>query len=174
MSVFGTRLLGKVDVVPGLFHVATKCFHINLVPLVPMKSYIVLSQNGKTFRGVVIPLSLKSWGMAWARMFGWLAVIVGIVILIVVLTGHQPARTEDWMPVVLITAAGTALLLIAYKFKPLTHASYDRATKLATLAGFNEEGMAKLRTIYALPPTAAVSTIKPGMPPRVPLPSQRR
>ncbi|QRN93605.1 hypothetical protein JRI60_31070 [Archangium violaceum] len=45
VSVRGTWLFGKVDVVPELGHVATKFFHINLVPLVPIESYFVVVQR---------------------------------------------------------------------------------------------------------------------------------
>jgi hypothetical protein len=67
----------------------------------------------------------------------------------------------------MIAAVAAGVLVVAYKFKPLTHASYDRAAKLAAIAGFNEQGMAQLRSIYGLPPTPAASGAKPTLPPRV-------
>ncbi len=155
MSVFGTRLFGKVDVVPGFFHVGTKCWHINYVPLVPMKSYIVLSQGGNQFRGIELPLSWKSWGMAWFRFFGWVAVIVGLTIAIVGLTSHSPARPDEYLPGFAFVGIGAVVLVIAYLFKPLTHASYDRAVALAQRASFNAEGLAQLRKLYGLPPSTA-------------------
>jgi hypothetical protein len=36
--VWGSRLYGKVDAVPGLFHVATRFGHIWYLPLIPMGS----------------------------------------------------------------------------------------------------------------------------------------
>jgi hypothetical protein len=60
MIIFGTRLFGKVDQVPGVGYVATRFFHIDYLPLVPSQSWLVFQQTGKTWRGVKIPLSLKS------------------------------------------------------------------------------------------------------------------
>jgi len=36
--VWGSRLYGKVDVVPGFFHVATRFGHVYYLPLIPTQS----------------------------------------------------------------------------------------------------------------------------------------
>ena len=76
MILCGSRLLGKVDIVPGMFHVATQCWHINSIPLIPKKSYIVLHDGENSSRRVEIPLSLKSLCVAWMRWLGWAAQIL--------------------------------------------------------------------------------------------------
>jgi hypothetical protein len=63
---------------------------------------------------------------------------------------------------------------IAYKFKLLAHASYERACELAGIAGFHDEDMAKLLAIYGQAPRAVVRAAKLAMPPGVPLPPQRQ
>jgi hypothetical protein len=168
MSVYGSRLLGKVDVVPGMFFVATKCGHINFVPLIPMQSYLVLNQSGNKFNGIKIPLSWKSWGMAWLRCVGWLGGLIGAIFVLVGFTAHYEARPEEWVPGAVAIGVAIVVLVVAYKFKPLTHASYERAQKLGEIAKLNEEGMAQLRAIYGMGPTAAGSAAgKPKVPPRV-------
>ena len=67
MFIFGTRLFGKVDAVPGLGHVATKFFHINFLPLIPLEGWFVLGQEGNQWRGRAIPMSGKSVLTAWMR-----------------------------------------------------------------------------------------------------------
>ena len=73
--VWGARLLGKVDCVPGMFHVATMFAHLYYIPLIPMQSYVVFSEPTTTdslaipflfssesseFQGIPIPLHAKS------------------------------------------------------------------------------------------------------------------
>ncbi len=43
--IFGMRMFGQTDRVPGVFHVATRFFHICFVPLYPMKSILVLEEG---------------------------------------------------------------------------------------------------------------------------------
>jgi hypothetical protein len=167
MSVYGSRLLGKVDVVPGMFFVATKCGHINFVPLIPMQSYIVLGQSGNKFNGIKIPLSWKSFGMAWLRCLGWFGILIGAILMLVGFTAHYEARPEEWVPGAVAIGLGIVVLVVAYKFKPLTHASYERAQKLGEIAKLNEEGMAQLRAIYAMGPTVATGEGKQKVAPRV-------
>ena len=94
--VFGSRLMGKVDEVPGLFHVATKFGHINFLPLIPMQSYVVLGKNGRSFRGVPIPMSGKSVLAAWGRSIGVLAALIGGIFALVEFTSPRgPGRTPS-------------------------------------------------------------------------------
>src|SRR5690242_18939565 len=81
--IFGTRLFGKVDKIPGVFHVATQFAHINYVPLVPTKSWLVTSEQGKGWRGVPIPLSPKSIFIAWACCRLVVAAVIGGIMCIV-------------------------------------------------------------------------------------------
>src|SRR4051812_26691057 len=74
---YGTRLMGKVDEVPGMFHVATTFGHINFVPLVPVQSYIVLSRQGSTFRGVPIRISSKSIFVGYGRALSIALAVLG-------------------------------------------------------------------------------------------------
>jgi len=58
--IHGTRLYGRVDVVPGLFCVATKFLHIFWIPVLPLGNQIVLAETDRGWRGVPFGLSGKS------------------------------------------------------------------------------------------------------------------
>lgn len=76
--IYGHRLYGKTDEVPGLFHVASRFLHLYYVPLIPVASYVVVDQDGDDFRGVKIPLSLKSILLGWFRAA---LVILGLIVI---------------------------------------------------------------------------------------------
>jgi hypothetical protein len=73
--VYGERLCGQVDRVPGLFYVSTQFWHIDYIPLVPRRGYIVLegSEKGTAFQGKPIPLCFKSVFAGYLR--GWSAAV---------------------------------------------------------------------------------------------------
>jgi hypothetical protein len=73
-GVHGEQLYGQVDRVSGLFYVSTLFFHVNYVPLVPLRSYVVLegSEKGGAFHGKKVPLHLKSVAVGYLR--GWTGV----------------------------------------------------------------------------------------------------
>src|SRR5262249_33024029 len=86
--ILGEQLYGKVDQVPGLLHVATKFGHINFIPVVPMKSFIVLegTKKGREFAGVGIQLRWKSVLFAWIRS-GCVISGAGTALVAVILAG---------------------------------------------------------------------------------------
>src|SRR4051812_40462081 len=104
--IYGSRLMGKVDEVPGLFHVATKFGHINYVPLVPIQSYIVVSHNGNTFRGVPIALSGKSILVGYGRALAIVLAIIGVIWSVIVLSDTRGSIADD----VKLPAISTAVL----------------------------------------------------------------
>ena len=79
----GTRFFGKTEDVPGVFHIATKFFHLNFVPLYPKGSYLVIdkpmSPSTRGQVGVAIPLNMKSVGLAWARGVAWVTFVFSTV-----------------------------------------------------------------------------------------------
>jgi hypothetical protein len=61
--VWGTRMMGKVDAVPGVGHVATKFFYLQYVPLIPVETYLVFREVGEQIHGVLsVPNSFSSPG----------------------------------------------------------------------------------------------------------------
>lgn len=74
MIVFGVRLFGKSEVVPGVFFIATRFFHICFIPLIPMQSFVIADD------GEAASLPALHWGsisMAWLRGL----LLVGAVVL---------------------------------------------------------------------------------------------
>ncbi len=71
----GERRYGRVDHVPGLFYTSTTFWHINYIPVFPLRSYVVLegSEDGREFRGTQIPLRFKSVAAGYLR--AWLGLV---------------------------------------------------------------------------------------------------
>lgn len=149
MFIIGTRLLGTTNEVPGLFHVATRFFHFNFLPLVPLQSYVIIEGTstptilGSRQRGVAIPLDCKSISVAWGRAIGCISTIVTFTLMVIAITNST--RTSPQLPPeekakadALAIAASFSFLascllaafLCFHRFTRL--ASYDRAMELAS------------------------------------------
>jgi hypothetical protein len=138
----GEQLYGKVDVVPGLCYVATRFFHFNFIPLVPLGSDIVVTRGAKRgeFQRLKTTLSVKSVLIAWLRAGLCLAAAAG-VIGGVILALPQFQRRHG-LPVNVPAASAPAALGLAavsivglwltYSF---TRAGYDRALQLGAELG---------------------------------------
>jgi hypothetical protein len=167
MILYGSRLLGKVDVVPGMFHVATQCWPINWIPLVPKKSYLVLSAGENALRRLEIPLSAKSLCVAWMRWLGWAAQVLGPGVMVLGLSRYRLDWMHGWMSGAVIAGSGIMILALAYCFRPLTHARYRRAAKLGEIAHLDEAGVAQLQAIYGVCPVEVVKVSRGAMRPSV-------
>lgn len=145
--VFGTRLYGKVDEVPGLFHVATNFFHVWYLPLIPVGSVVVLDKRGGAFRGAKIDLSVKSVLVAWARLWLFVAAIFAGVFGFGLLAG----RTPMWGPgiaMLVIAAACVACGGAAWAMSSIRRANYHRAVQLAEKIGLSEEGLVLIELAF--------------------------
>jgi hypothetical protein len=139
----GKRLLGKVDKVPGRYHVATLCFHFCYLPLVPLGTYLILTEamSGMTnqFDGIRLPFSLKSWLVAWWRTlvgapFG-LMCFMAVARLIP--DDHPPGPNESPMAQAVffaILAFLAALLFVPYRIPGVGRATRARAAQLDAFA----------------------------------------
>jgi hypothetical protein len=80
--IFGQRMYGKVDRVPGICYVITIFAHLNFIPLVPVRSYIVLegTEEGGEFRGKEVSVSLKSVLAGYLRVWcGCAALLLSVL-----------------------------------------------------------------------------------------------
>jgi hypothetical protein len=166
--VFGHRLFGKVDAVPGLFHVATKFFYIDYLPLIPAGTWLVFSQNGKSWRGVPIPFSIKSMLVAWARA----AVILGTGIfgILIVVAANSRGRSgdPDLATCIVGFVVSLAALIGGYFIPGIGRATPARLEQLCIAAGLSQEAIDELRrTKMNLPPASAFPVM-----PIVPQPNQ--
>jgi len=144
--IFGVRLFGKVDVVPGRFHVATEFYHIQFVPIVPMQTWLVLEENGDGWQGVKIPLCRKSVTAAWLRTGLF---VLAVVAAILALAEGARAGGGQWQKAAGIAMAAAAMFAASKWSKSFTHADCKRACELARLAGYRERGIEELRAEFA-------------------------
>lgn len=77
-GVHGEQFYGYVDRVPGLCYVATRFWHFNFVPLIPLGSFLVVegSKTEQGFQGRPIGWNAKSLLLGYFRGWVGLAVIV--------------------------------------------------------------------------------------------------
>jgi len=137
----GLSLYGKVDQVPGLFHVATKFFHLNHLPLLPTGSFLV-DQRSDPPKEYPIPWSGKSILFAWLR-FGLMLGGAGLALasfffLLRLAEGHRVGHK--------LAAAATASVLLwffLYRSYGFTRATPLRALELAPAAGVSPEQLAR-------------------------------
>ncbi len=68
--IWGQRLYGKCERVPGEFYVATKFFHLWYIPLIPLGSWVVIegSDGEDGWRGTPLALVWKSLAFAYFRL----------------------------------------------------------------------------------------------------------
>lgn len=141
MAVFGTNLYGKCDRVPGLFHVATKFGHINFVPLIPLKSYLVLeivpNDGTSQVAAIEIPFSFRSWFWAWTRVL-LLFCSIGCLLAL-----FEIGRMESWISASVIAGMIVGVGMWWYSYR-IVHASYQRALQLGKLAGIDPEFLAQM------------------------------
>ncbi|WP_223636681.1 hypothetical protein [Corallococcus sp. EGB] len=161
MVIYGSRLFGKCDAIPGLGFVATKFGHINFVPLIPLEGWLVVAEEGNGWRGQAISMSGKSVLTAWARL---LFIVVGLISLAVGL-GSFSNHEAGAIPLGLLGLACIGGLIASYKWKWVTHASPERALEIAREAGISEEGLEQLRRMYAAPVATVAAPAQPWTPP---------
>lgn len=143
--VTGNRLYGRVDSVPGLFHVATRFFHLWYFPLVPLQSLLVIvdPDSGGRAREIALGLRFKS------VLAGWVRAVLFVVIAVCLIGGFAGAieffsqrRRADVeafaVPLVIAAVLGVGYWLT----HRLTRASEARALELAELAGIAPEVVA--------------------------------
>jgi hypothetical protein len=147
--IWGTTNAGKVDEVPGgMFHVMTQFGHLYYIPLIPTGSYIVLEKTADGgFRGAPIPMSFKSILAGWLRG-GSIVAMVGAIAGTIILALDSKAVPLAWIIPVLIGIVAAVTLVLTYKLKFFTEASYERAVELARHVGLNPMGLIMLEVTY--------------------------
>jgi hypothetical protein len=136
----GIKHYGKVDAVPGLCHVATRFFHINYMPLIPLGSEIICtlpSVPGESWSRQTT-LSLKSVLIAWVRAALYLTAFLGAVIgaaLTIEYFQKRPATPPvELIAIWVLVASSVVSLWLTHR---LTRAGYDRAVQLCAELGLD-------------------------------------
>ncbi len=139
LIIWGTRLYGKTDKVPGLFHVATKFGHFWYIPLIPLGSIIVLEETSEGWQGLPMGIRLKSIFLGW---MGAAAVIGTLVLAFKTLCVAYDGKS--WLMAALLTlspvAAWVTTLLPCFR-----RASYTRARELAGRMNLSNEILDPIR-----------------------------
>ena len=144
LIIYGSKLYGKVDVVPGLFHVETKFGHLWYIPLIPVESYVVLQKTSNGFNGVRIPMSFKSISYAWLRAGSLIAGIVGLIVAL----AESNKDLNDWITPAIVGFSALATFVVLTFHRGSTHASYRRACRLGDLIGMSPESRQIIDRIY--------------------------
>jgi len=134
----GTRLYGKVDEVPGLFHVATVFFHVQFIPVLPRRTVLVMGDQYRASRqkAFAVPLCGKSILIAYVRV----ALVLGCIGFAVLALEGVGGRDQDWLPYLLgLSVACACAMWLSYRF---TRAKPVRALQLAAQAGIPPEAIA--------------------------------
>jgi hypothetical protein len=133
MFIFGTRLYGKVDHVPGLFYIATTFGHVNFLPLMPLQSYLVLDDGQE--RAIPLPTSWKSVLVAWFRAVGFVGGLFAFVGGLIEMS--QPTRHSDPNTNILAFVLGLATLIMTVGSYWIFRAGRIRAVALALQVGID-------------------------------------
>ncbi|OYP29470.1 hypothetical protein CGZ80_25060 [Rhodopirellula sp. MGV] len=136
--VFGKRVYGIVDEVPGHFYVGTFFWHVYWLPLFPVESWIFVvggDEVGRA-RSVPLPICLRSVVMAWLRIvLGVVSVSSGLLAI-----GGLVSIAQGDRQFVLITALLFTSAVSFLAFRVLMNSScadINRAEHLAVLAGYS-------------------------------------
>lgn len=152
MVMFGTHRYGVTDKSAGLFHVTTTFFHFNLLPVAPLASFVVFP-DGQQLK---IPLSLKSWMLAWARFVAAFMVLVVWTAVIASIFNRAVEKHVGFWVVSGVMCAGTLWLWWFVTFsRTCRHASLRRALRVCQQAGLDDEWIEALHQAFALAAVAS-------------------
>lgn len=138
--MFGTRLYGKVDHVPGLFYVASHFAYLNYVPLFPTASYLIFegTESGDQFRGIPLGIHGKSVLYGYLRA---VALLGGIALIVLGIIAMVESGAGFGAALILGGLISEALFIVSYR---LARPSPARALDLAKRAGIPPELIARV------------------------------
>jgi len=144
--IWGKKLFGRLDRLPGAFYIATLFHHFWFMPLLPIESFVVFegTEYRGQFQGVPIPLDWRSVLMAYGR---GVLVVSGVVVAFrgtILLLSHYFDQTGAAplgaaIPWTLVSI----LCFVVYGLsrRVLRTASEERARDIARMAGLDESKM---------------------------------
>lgn len=160
--IFGRRLFGGTDTVPDVMYVQTMFFHIDFLPLCPMRSYLfvrhqqrqqpqvrrsrgIFSSPPSDYLGIEIPLSRKSYAIAWSRALASVGVLVALSFWLTPVVSRNAGGDQQQQQQSTNTAGGdvafvlflvTSLVASFLMWHGSTrNASYERAVELCSYLG---------------------------------------
>lgn len=146
MIVYGVRKFGKVDTLENGAHVATQFVHVWFIPLVPLKSHLVVSEDGNNFQGIPLPFSGKSLLAAWLRTFLVFATLGSLAAMVAAIAEGELEGLDVVIAAPsfgLAAAACVATFVLSYKFfKPSPARARELEAKMG--GGVDEELLAAI------------------------------
>lgn len=114
MLIFGVRLFGRSEIVPGVFFIATRFFHVCFIPLIPMQSFVIFQDSDEAGGGAALPaLHWGSISIAWLRQSLLLAAAVLGYLAWTKLEAHVPMH--EVQPILLIALGCIAAFAGSYR-----------------------------------------------------------
>lgn len=141
--IWGSKMYGQTDEVPGLFHVATQFGHLYWVPLIPLGSYLVFPDSDNM---ASLPLSGKSVLLAWLRA-GLMLVIIVLLFMTLGSLSDKGAGLLDTLLCGLALCAAIGVFAASRMLPVVGRATLDRARELGA-RGLNEQGQVLLELHY--------------------------
>jgi len=141
MIHIGSTLYGKVDHVPGLFHVATDFLTINLIPVIPRGSYLVLETPDT--EPIAVPLRWKSVLFALVRFILALAALISSLVVGIEFFEKRVPLGDGW-PLLAALTVGLVLLFLCFRWTySFTRAHPLKALEWARIANIPPEVVAQ-------------------------------
>lgn len=145
MLITGTLMAGKVDSIPRIGYVSTRFFHLYYMPLIPLASYLVFSEDGDEINGVPIPHHPKSILVGWLRGASWLTLVAAPFIAVLALGDGDTLIASTALGLWVLAAL---MLPTLHYWRAVREASYERAVQLASRAGLSPESRLMLEVAY--------------------------
>jgi hypothetical protein len=149
----GTDWFGKVDRVAGLGYVATQCQHLCGLPLLPERSYLIVTKFGGTPVAIPIPFSRKSYCIAWVRLLAFVVAFASSLFASAAVTSPIYSTSTRCIAVA-ISVASIGTLLGSMYLRPFRRANPQRASELTAIA------QKRLEPTSVVPLEAASTTAK--------------
>ena len=150
-AVFGRKLYGVVDVVPGRFYVATAFYHFYYFPLLPVQSYVLYESSDPEEEYFGAPMELR-WKSV---LFGYLRPLLVCGGVLAALGGIISISTNEQLTFLGLVALCVVGWLV---LKWGRRASADQAAHLATTLGWSESEVVRLQEDLWFPGTSVEST----------------
>jgi hypothetical protein len=137
--IYGTRMFGESDQVPGIFAVRTRFAHFNYLPLFPTKSFLMFTKD----RGVELP------GVQWgSALMGWLraALVIACGGLVIAGLAKLGSGSGGLVSMLLLAALCGGAFWYSYRY---TRATKERALELCKLAQLSRDAVDAVEQHFA-------------------------
>jgi len=144
MIIYGKRLCGRVDRVPGVLYVATQFFHLYFIPVAPVNSFIIMegSEGKDGFKGVKTRFSAKSIVVTYCRTL----LFLGGSLMLMVGALQACNRASDAISsgsgslgYFVLPALGAISISVCFLWRPWSVATEPHAQELAASVGISKD-----------------------------------